>query len=276
MMRVQRLMKRKRLSKKEIDEKIRQIRSTYDDYMVLFIKSSRTRDAFECRYREALANRIELDRFLDIELKVIQEMCARERKLQRKAAAGEDRKQAANGRNMNGEPGETEEREGDFADRYIEKLKQQAEKYPVAGLDSGEVWEVDHLIGALQKFERDFWPPVDRLYRKIYPSRYDGPRITLENKLLELAESRMGGVPQVLNTLQLLIGRFPRNYREIEWEIKQTILKTSFFLHNAGGELEKLLNESYLADDDRAAVREAHEYITGIINDFRLKDLKQK
>ncbi|MDY7027566.1 MAG: hypothetical protein SVR04_04635, partial [Spirochaetota bacterium] len=97
-----------------------------------------------------------------------------------------------------------------------------------------------------------------------------------ENKLLELAEARMGGVPQVLHTLQMLLGRFPRNYREIEWEIKQTILKASFFLHDAKGELEKLLHESYLADSDRIAAKTAHEYIEGVIADFRLKDLKQK
>ncbi|MDY7029515.1 MAG: hypothetical protein SVR04_14590, partial [Spirochaetota bacterium] len=63
-------MKRKRLSKKEIDDKIQQIRSAYDDYMVRFIKNSNAREAFERRYREALATRIELDRFLEVELKV--------------------------------------------------------------------------------------------------------------------------------------------------------------------------------------------------------------
>lgn len=284
-------MKRKRLSKKEIDDKIQHIRSTYDDYMVRFIKNSNAREAFERRYREALATRIELDRFLEVELKVAQEMCAREEKRLRKAeelalrshnGGTRGRGNGANGNGPggpggpgNGAAGE-EEPQGDFADRYIEKLKQRAEKYPVAGLESGEVWEVDHLYGALQKLEREIWPPVDRVYRKIYPSRYDGPRITLENKLLELAEARMGGVPQVLHTLQMLLGRFPRNYREIEWEIKQTILKASFFLHDAKGELEKLLHESYLADSDRIAAKTAHEYIEGVIADFRLKDLKQK
>ncbi|MGC9312761.1 MAG: hypothetical protein ACP5IA_08695 [Sediminispirochaetaceae bacterium] len=280
-------MKRKRLSKKEIDDKIQQIRSAYDDYMVRFIKNSSAREAFERRYREALATRIELDRFLEVELKVAQEMCAREEKRLRKAEElAWSRNGRGNGANGNGAGGPRgpgngnangeKEPQGDFADRYIEKLKQRAEKYPVAGLESGEVWEVDHLYGALQKLEREIWPPVDRVYRKIYPSRYDGPRITLENKLMELAEARMGGVPQVLHTLQMLLGRFPRNYREIEWEIKQTILKASFFLHDAKGELEKLLHESYLADSERIAAKTAHEYIEGVIADFRLKDLKQK
>jgi len=275
-------MKKKRLSKKEIDEKLKQIRKKYDEYMVSFIKSGRARQAFERRYHEALQSRIELDRFVDVELKVIQEMFVKEKRRQQKETVLQNnRNGGTNGQgrghgNGGGNGEDPEEGGGDFADRYIDKLKQQAEKYPVAGLESGEVWEVDHLFGALQKFERDFWPPVDRVYRKVYPSRYDGPRITLENKLLELAEARMGGVPQVLHTLQMLLGRFPRNYREIEWEIKQTILKGSFFLHEARGELENLLKESYLADNERIAVKKALEYIEGLIKDFRLKDLKQQ
>ena len=78
------------------------------------------------------------------------------------------------------------------------------------------------------------------------------------------------------HTLQMLLGRFPRNYREIEWEIKQNILRASFFLHNAREELQKLDHESYLDNMEKAAVKVALEYVDSVIEDFRLKDLKQK
>ena len=271
-------MKRKKLSKSDIDERLQRIRSTYDEYMVRYIKNSNAREAFERRYRDALVSRIELDHFLNVELKVALEMCAKEKKRQRQAEADKILSDSEHERSLKGgeNPEDALERRKDFADKYIDKMKQKAEKYPVAGLENSEVWEVDHLYGALQRFEREHWPPVDRVYRKIYPSRYDGPRITLENKLLELSEARMGGIPQVLHTLQMLMGRFPRNYREIEWEIKQNILRAAFFLHNARDEIHKLTHESYLENGERAAVRAALEYVEAVIEDFRLKDLKQK
>jgi hypothetical protein len=276
-------MKGKKLSSKDIDKLVEQIRSLYDDYMVKFIQGSAPRKAFEERYFDALKSRINLQRFLMVELKIVQQMIVREERLQGREEAeaylrekdngGGEGQDGANGGRKSGEDAAAQ---GDFADRVIEQMQRKAEQYPPAGLDNNEVWEVDHLFGGLQKFERELWPPVDRVYRKVYPSRYDGPRLTLETRLLELAEARMGGIPQVLHTLQLLMGRFPRNYREIEWEKKQTILKASFFLHTIKGELEKLRQESYLSEEERRTVFNALEYVNALIADFRLKDLKEK
>lgn len=277
-------MKGKKLNSKEIDQLVAKIRSLYDDYMVKFIQGSREKTAFEQRYFEALKSRVNLQRFLMVELKIVQQLIAREELQQgRQEAEAYQREKDIVGPNGqtrgNGSQtpaGEEEAERGDFADRVIEEMQRKAEKYPPAGLDNNEVWEVDHLFGGLQKFERELWPPVDRVYRKVYPSRYDGPRLMLETRLLELAEARMGGMPQVLHTLQLLMGRFPRNYREIEWEQKHTILKASFFLHTIRGELEKLRQESYLSEEDRRAVYNATEFVNALIEDFRLKDLKEK
>jgi len=272
-------MKHKKLSSKEINQLVDRIRSLYNDYMVKFIQGGDMREGFEQRYYEALKTRIDLQRFLQVELKIVQQMIAREEaefnRCEEAAYLRERDPAAGNGDGAKDDGGDRAPT-GDFADRVIEHMQRKAEKYPPAGLDSSEVWEVDHLYGGLQKFERELWPPVDRIYRRLYPSRYDGPRLTLENKLLELAEVRMGGIPQSLHTLQLLMGRFPRNYREIEWEQKNTILKAAFFLHTLKGELEKLRQESYLSDEDRRAVHAALEYVTTLIEDFRLKDLKEK
>ncbi len=279
-------MKRKKLTNKEIDQLVEKIRSLYDDYMVKFIQGRTSRDGFERRYLDALKSRIDLQRFLQVELKMVQQLIAREeQELDRTEAESYARDKGRSGAQKEGEGSENKgdgvsggdpRGKGDFADRVIEQMQRKAEKYPPAGLDNSEVWEVDHLFGGLQKFERELWPPIDRVYRRLYPSRYDGPRLTLESKLLELAEARMGGVPQILHTLQLLMGRFPRNYREIEWEKKHTILKAAFFLHNLRGELEKLRQESYLSEEDRRAVHSALEYVDMLIEDFRLKDLKEK
>ena len=276
-------MKGKKLNSKEIDQLVAKIRSLYDDYMVKFIQGPREKTAFEQRYFDALKSRVNLQRFLMVELKIVQQLIARE-EMQRGRQEAEAYQREKDLVGPNGQTGAKdaeaktgeEEPQGDFADRVIEQMQRKAEKYPPVGLESNEVWEVDHLFGGLQKFERELWPAVDRIYRRVYPSRYDGPRLTLETKLLELAEVRMGGIPQSLHTLQLLMGRFPRNYREIEWEQKNTILKAAFFLHTLKGELEKLRQESYLSEEDRRAVHSALEYVTTLIEDFRLKDLKEK
>ncbi len=277
-------MKGKKLNSKEIDQLVEKIRSLYDDYMVKFIQGSQERNAFEQRYFDALKSRVNLQRFLMVELKMVQQLIAREELQQGRQEAEAYRREkdlvgqngVAGAKDAEADAADEDESQGDFADRVIEQMQRKAEQYPPVGLESNEVWEVDHLFGGLQKFERELWPPVDRVYRKVYPSRYDGPRLMLESRLLELAEARMGGVPQVLHTLQLLMGRFPRNYREIEWEKKHTILKASFFLHTIKGELEKLRQESYLSDEDRRAVFNANEFVSGLIEDFRLKDLKEK
>jgi len=272
-------MKHKKLSSKEINQLVDRIRSLYNDYMVKFIQGGDMREGFEQRYYEALKTRIDLQRFLQVELKIVQQLIAREEaefnRCEEAAYLRERDPAAGNGDGAKDDGGDRAPT-GDFADRVIEQMQRKAEKYPPAGLDSSEVWEGDHLYGGLPQFERELWPPVDRIYRRLYPSRYDGPRLTLENKLLELAEVRMGGIPQSLHTLQLLMGRFPRNYREIEWEQKNTILKAAFFLHTLKGALEKLRHESYLSDEDRRAVHAALEYVTTLIEDFRLKDLKEK
>lgn len=275
-------MKRKKLTSSEIDQALEKIRKLYDDYMVRFIKSRKTRKAFEERYLEALRARIDLDRFLSMEVAIIKQMLAQaEEETQKETARLErigkigdpwERRGDAGGGDTGGQG---KGKKKDFADRVIEKMKEKAAKYPTVGLDNSELWEVDHLIGGLQKLEREVWPAIDRLYRQLYPNRFDGPRIMLENRLLELAESRMGGIPQVLHPLQLLLGRFPRDYRKIEWEVKQAILRASFFLHTLKGELEKLLNDSYLAESDRKIVEAGLAYVNEMIEDFRLKDLKQ-
>jgi hypothetical protein len=270
-------MKRKKLTASEIDQALEKIRRLYDDYMVRFIKSRKAREAFEERYLEALRARIDLDRFLSVEVAIIKQMLlqAEERMHQETARLERISGNGGAGRRGRTDGGKYGEEKKDFADRVIDKIKEKASRYPLVGLECEDLWEVDHLIGGMQKLEREIWPAIDRLYRRIFPNRFDGPRIILENRLLELAESRMGGVPQVLHPLQLLLGRFPRDYREIEWEVKQTILRTSFFLHTLKGELEKLLNESYLSGDDQKVVEVGLTYVKEMIEDFRLKDLKQ-
>ena len=256
--------KPKKLSPREIRQAVEKIRRGYDDYMVRHVRSRRARDAFELRYLEALRARVALDRFVAEELRWL-------RRLEAEAAA-EERAAQQVAEKQGGKNGGAKR---SFADRIMDEMKSRVEKYPVVGLEADEVLEVDKLYGALAQFERKHWPAIDRIYRKVYPSRYSGPRIVLENRIFELAEPTSGLYPQRLQTLINLLGRFPRNYREIEWEVKQCILSASFFLHMAEEEFTALAEEESLSDAERQAVDKGRDFVHTVIEDFRLTDLKE-
>ncbi len=256
--------KPKKLSPQEIERAVEKIRRGYDDYMVRHVRSRRARDAFEQRYFDARRARIALDRFVAEELRWLRRLEA-EASAEERAAQLEAEKQA----------GENEGAKRSFADRILDEMRSRIEKYPVVGLDADEVLEVDKLYGALGRFERQHWPKIDRIYRKVYPSRYSGPRIVLENRLFELAEPTSGLYPQRLQTLISMLGRFPRNYREIEWEVKQCILSASFFLHMADEELSTLVEDESIGELERQAVEKGRNFVHTVIEDFRLTDLKE-
>jgi hypothetical protein len=256
----------RRLSLPEIEKAVEKIRKSYDDYMVTYIKNRKDREAFERRYLEARAANVGLDRFVMDELKWILRL--------REEAEEEKQRQEAVERRRNNSGAKTPKKSS-FADRVIAVLRSRIEKYAPVGLGEEEVYDVDQLYGALGEFERHYWPGIDKFYRKIYPSRYAGPRLILENQLFEMTEPAVDKLPNRLHPLAGLLGRFPRNYREIEWEVKQCILGASFFLHLLKDELEKLGDEELLEENEREEVEKAIRFVHTVIEDFRLTDLKE-
>jgi hypothetical protein len=171
----------------------------------------------------------------------------------------------------NGEPAPP-----DFADGVIEELKQRVTKYTPIGIGHDELWELDHLYGALKAIEREHWPRVERIYRRLYPSRFSGPRLVLENRLNELVEARADEFPKRLYPIRELLERFPRTLRQIEWESKRCILQAAFYLHSLDDELARLIEDSYLGAEDKKTVERVREFVHTVIEDFRLQDLKEQ
>jgi hypothetical protein len=164
----------------------------------------------------------------------------------------------------------------DFADEVMAELRKRVEDYPAAGLNQEELWDVDRLYGALLLLEREHWPKVDRIYRRIYPSRYSGPRLVLEARLSELTEARADGFPKRLYNLRELVAKFPRTLREIEWESQQCILQAAFFLHALEFELRRLTEDEYLRKEEKKTVDTVLHFVHTVIEDFRLQDLKEQ
>ncbi|MFO7848660.1 MAG: hypothetical protein R6V67_01760 [Spirochaetia bacterium] len=258
----------KKLTSHEIELAVEKIRENYNRYMVRYVKNRRARDAFEERYLEARRARVNLDRFIIDELSWIKRLEA-----QAEADRREEKKNSSG--NRRGKDGQKLPKKESFADKIFAELRSRIEKYPFIGLEAEEVYEVDKLYGAIGVFERNYWPNIERIYRKVYPTRYSGPRIIIENQLFNLTEPATGKFPPRLQNIVSLLGRFPRDYREIEWEAKQCILNASFFLHSLSDELIKLKEEDILGEEQRKTVEKARDFVHTVIADFRLSDLKE-
>ena len=261
------MMGRKRLSSHELTQAIEKIRKGYDDYRVRYITSGRERRRFEERYIEALRSRADMAAFVAAEMEFLHTLMEQGEEQQRRETSRSDERQRA---------GDSSNAAADHADRVIAALKEQVAKYPTVGLGHEDLWELDHLYGALFVLEREYWPPVERIYRRVYPSRFSGPRLLLESRLYELTETRGDEFPVRLNAIRDLLQRFPRTLVQIEREAKNCILQAAFFLHDLAFELRNFRNDSYLREEEKKTVENALLFVHTVIEDFRLQDLKEK
>jgi hypothetical protein len=86
-----------------------------------------------------------------------------------------------------------------------------------------------------------------------------------------------GPVPAQLTRYYAYLNKFPRNYKLIDWEEKQYILEASFLLHDIHNTLVNILDETRnLSKNLRDDIMDIADFIQGMIEDFRLKDLKRK
>lgn len=248
------------LSDREIGIAIDKIRKMYDDYIVTYVKPFTLKMAFEDRYFGALQRRVRLERFIAEELQVINDLFKRE---EERIAKEQERAFKKIGRRRT---------TGEYADQLIEQFRRQIEKYPDLFIDDKASFELRKLFGALDVFEREHWPRLDKVLRKLYPSYYNNPRVTLEPKVYALCSGAGHAPPRVLRYQSLLM-RYPKTQKEIEWEEKSLILEAAFLLHQTSGVLKQVLPE-VTEPEERQALEQVEEYVHALIDDFRLKDLK--
>jgi len=250
------------LTEEEIEQAIRKIRHLYDDYIITFTKPFKLKNLFEDRYFEARKQRIDLTGFVFAELDVVQRLKHRE---EAKVAAEEEKrfKRITQRATASG-----------LIERVAEEQRKQIEKYPDFEVDERASYEMKKLFGALDRFEKVFWPPFDRILRKIYPSYFSNPRVDLEPKIYALC-CGPGASPPIASRYKALLLRLPKSANDVEWEEKRIILEAAFFLHQLDTVIRELLVEwrDELNEEELAAVENIREYVHIVIIDFRLKDL---
>jgi hypothetical protein len=99
----------------------------------------------------------------------------------------------------------------------------------------------------------------------------------LEHEMRYLGWLGPAGSPSALSHYVAMLKGFPRDYAGMEREQKNYLLAASFMLHDVEGILLHVL-EAYpqMAEDERTIVRETQEFVTGVIDNFRLRDLKRR
>ena len=171
---------------------------------------------------------------------------------------------------------EKQEQKENIADRVIRENLEKIEKYPELHIHNDASIEVKKLYGTLNYLDQEYWTSFDKVLKDVYPSLYSGPRLIIESRMLELARPSTSGVPPSLGSYIVQFQRFPRDHSAIEREEKRCLVAASFLLHMIFDETENLLNTKELKPEETIIVEKIKNYVHIIIEDFRLKDLKEK
>ena len=250
-----------KLSTEEITKVVAKIRQRYDEYIFKYFKPKTVKFAFEERYSEVLQKRMDISSFLMAEIEAIQELIKRE---EAKVRAGP---QAEEGR----------ESLTDRVERIYQENLEKIRKYPEIEIHPTANEEIKRLVGALNTLDSEHWPRLLEILRDTTYSRGSMTMVNMEGKLRYLGSPGVDRVPGALSRYLYQLNRFPRDYPAIDREEKEYILESAFFLHDLNDILERALaNFPRLREEQKQGLRQIRQYVTGMIQDFRVRDLKRQ
>ncbi len=258
-------MKKKKLSHIEVEAAVNGIRKKYNDLIVEYMKPKIIKDSFEDRYIGALRARVDMGNFIYTEIMVVGNLINIEKEKLKQLEINRDKRLKAAKIHNN----------KSIADRVFDANRDKIRKYQGVGLDDSDAFEINKLYGALKFFELNHWPFIEKILRRIYPSRYSGPRVSMENRLFEITITGPDGFPPGLIKLRTMLSRSPREYSSLERETQRCMLDVSFLLHDISDELPTFLDEEVLTKDEKQPLEETIDYVHTVLEDFRLMDLKE-
>lgn len=261
-------MKKKKLSHIEVEAAVNGIRKKYNDLIVEYMKPRIIKNSFEDRYIGALRARVDMGNFIYTEILVVSNLIKDEKeKKQRSEMRHYKRLQASKNKK--------DDQAMSIADKIFDENRNRIRKYQGIGLDDTDAFEINKLYGAIKFFELSYWPVIEKILRRIYPSRYSGPRMSMENRLFEITITGTDGFPPGLIKLRTMLSRSPREYSSLQRETQRCMLDIAFLLHDLNDEIPTFLEGGVLIKDEKKAVEETIEYVHTVLDDFRLMDLKE-
>jgi hypothetical protein len=261
-------LKNKKLSHIEVEAAVNGIRKKYNDLIVEYMKPKIIKDSFEDRYIAALRARVDMGNFIYTEILDVSNLLKLENEKRQQIDLTRDKRlqDAKTLKNMNYKS---------IADRVFDANRDKIRKYQGIGLDDSDAFEINKLYGAIKFFEVNYWPFMEKILRRIYPSRYSGPRVSMENRLFEITITGPDGFPPGVIKLRTMLNRTPREYSSLERETQRCILDVSFLLHDISDELPTFNEEGILIKEELKPLEETLDYVHTVLDDFRLMDLKE-
>lgn len=254
-------MKRNRLSQKDIDAALEKLRQKYDNFIITYMQSPIHKSSFEERYSEALATRMDLQEFIQGEIVFIERLIKIE----------DEKKELEQVENEKKWRGEKDAEIKGYADRVIEDLERRIESYPVIKIHQHAPNELGKLFGTMSEIEKRFWPNIQDYLLIAYPGERNGAIAELDHKIWELTAITSSNVPKVLERYIIMLGS-TENQPELYPEMQNAIKSCAFWLHDVVDSI-KVASKITVPNED---VEEAVIYIQNVLEDFRLRDIKQK
>ncbi len=273
----------KELSSDEIKKTVTKIRQRYDEFCTKFKKSRTIMDAFEDRYLKALNSKGSLTVFLIAEIEAIEEIFKSETEKQKALA----------------EKIQEVKKAPSIADRIFEENRDKYLKYNRFPLPKDGNEELEYLLGSVRIFLTDYWPVLEMISRENHQSAFKGIFDHYYNELSSKYDFK-GEMP-ITRQFLTICSRIPKDYKQIDFECQNILKETAFLVNDIVKSLNEIIETKAFRLPERKLILDTFKYsdinkklienftglsynegfskilnyISGIVADFRIKDLKK-
>lgn len=173
----------------DIDEAIQKLKNKYREYLEEYGTKIFNLQSFEERYRNALANKIDLNTFLLAEIEVFKEL--------KKKVEKPDTEEIK----------DTSPTYSELADKIIEDNMDKIKGYRFIDFHPDAEEETKHLLGAITEFYYEVWGKINEMIRTLGLKGTDDVRLKLENDFTFFAIPVRGSYSRAVEDYVLALSR---------------------------------------------------------------------
>jgi len=254
--------RKQKLKKSEIEATIDKIRSEYDKYIVTFHKPALLKQEFERRYKNAQIEYMDMERFLKEEIIAVKSIFNHQEKIEKDKITKSEKDRMRTLR----------KNQPDFADKVLEKLKKKIIAYPPLNFHKDASYEIIHLYGALREFERQYWPSLDNFISENKSWALRGEKRDYNNELWRFLPSGENGIPVILERYYLMLNSKNTTLKDISREAQECMKSAAFLLNDIIWSCNHIIKKGI----DSTNIDQSLKFVQNIVDDFRIKDLKNR
>jgi hypothetical protein len=184
-----------------------------------------------------------------------------------------------------------------FADKVFEANRNKIEKYPKPELSFEADEELEKLIGAIRNLLNNYWPALTNIYNNDRSTTTKSMLSELHYQLLIKYDYKND--PPITRSYADLFKRVPVNQKKLEAEYYYILKETAFLLNNIYDILKSIIKEKRIPDIDlkliisdhnqkewynanfkhlthKECVEKVFSYLSDVIKDFRIKDIRRQ